>query len=88
VYLICKRCLPYLIVKWQEALDALNLIEKHPPSKSFWRAKIPITKEELVRCMRQGMTTRDMARKFGVNEATIVRRKKEFGLPNHKVYCG
>lgn len=84
VFLILKKCFPKLIVKWQTAYDALKYLEQWKYGGTFWKTKVSIPKQALVECMKKGMTTRAMAKKFDVHPATIVRRKKKYGLPTTK----
>ena len=46
------------------------------------KQRVPIPKEDLVRMyQKEGLTTSDIARKFGCNPSTVHRRLKKYGIP-------
>lgn len=63
---------------WLYGLD--NVIASIDSAKTKYRKKINIPEDELMECLRMGMTQKEIAEKYNCSVDTIQRRIKEYNL--------
>lgn len=63
---------------WLYGLD--NVIASIDSAKAKYREKINIPEDELIDCLRKGMTIREISDQFGCCTRTITRRIKAYGI--------
>ena len=63
---------------WIYGLD--NVIASIDSAKARYREKIDIPEDELIACLKKGMTNDEIAEYFKCSSRTITRRKKAYGI--------
>lgn len=63
---------------WLYGLD--NVIASIDSAKARYREKIDIPEDELIDCLKKGMTNDEIAEYFNCSARTITRRKKAYGI--------
>lgn len=63
---------------WLYGLD--NVIASIDSAKARYREKIDIPEDELIACLKKGMTNDEIAEYFKCSSRTITRRKKAYGI--------
>ena len=63
---------------WLYGLD--NVIASIDSAKAKYREKIDIPEDELIDCLKKGMTNDEIAEYFKCSSRTITRRKKAYGI--------
>ena len=63
---------------WLYGLD--NVIASIDSAKARYREKIDIPEDELIACLKKGMTNDEIAEYFNCSARTITRRKKAYGI--------